>query len=184
MELHSIDEIAVKAKEFGCDAIAITDHGDRNLSAATPEYAEAILAARRSHPKLLILAGLEWNVPPWGGDEHATVLVPPGPDEFLTLAEFKRQFDDLGRETHDAELAVAAFDWLGQLPHPKDVAPLIFSNHPSRAVDQSDEVAAMLAGWRKQTDLVVGFSGAGPSKGRRLLQRQSGSCGSLGSRRG
>ena len=71
---HSIDEIAVKAKAFGCDAIAITDHGDRNLSAATPEYAEAILAARRSHPELLILAGLEWNVPPWGGDEHATLL--------------------------------------------------------------------------------------------------------------
>ncbi len=157
---HGIDEIAVKAKEFGCDAIAITDHGDRNLSAATPEYAEAILAARRSHPGLLILAGLEWNVPPWGGDEHATLLVPPGPNEFLTLAEFKRQFDDLGRETHNAELALAAFDWLGEIAKAQEVSPLIFSNHPCRAVDRSDEVAVMLADWRTHTNLVAGFSGA------------------------
>ena len=102
---HGIDELALKAQEFGCGAIAITDHADRNLTAATADYAEAILAARRSHPDLIILSGLEWNVPPWGGDDHATVLVPPGPDEFLRLAEFKKQFDDLGREDHDPERA-------------------------------------------------------------------------------
>ena len=65
-------------------------------------------------------------------------LVPPGPDEFLTLAEFKRQFDDLGRKTHDAELAVAAFDWLGQVGEAQRRCPRsFFLNHPSRKVNQT-----------------------------------------------
>jgi len=62
---HSVSVVAAKAREFGCDAIAITDHGDQNLKGASLEYAEAIEVARREHPELLILAGLEWNVPPW-----------------------------------------------------------------------------------------------------------------------
>ncbi len=157
---HGLDEIALQAKAFGCDVIAITDHADRNLSAATPEYAEAILAARRSHPDLMILSGLEWNVPPWGGDEHATVLVPPGPDEFLTLAEFKQKFDDLGRETHQSERALAAFAWLSQAGKAWDVPPLIFLNHPSRKVDQSQEISLYFGQWRNHSNLAAGFSGA------------------------
>ena len=73
---HTVDEIAEKALEFGCDAIAITDHADSNLEAATPEYAAAIRAARKKFPQLVILAGLEWNLPPYGGREHVTLLDP------------------------------------------------------------------------------------------------------------
>jgi ABC-type branched-subunit amino acid transport system substrate-binding protein len=87
--LHTVEQVAERAEHFGCDAIAITDHGDSNLKAASPAQAEAVQAARTAHPRLLILAGLEWNIPPDGGDEHVTVLVPPSPDEWPILAEFK-----------------------------------------------------------------------------------------------
>src|SRR5262245_47798402 len=41
---HTPDEVAAKAAEHGCQVIAITDHADNNLRAATPEYADAIRA--------------------------------------------------------------------------------------------------------------------------------------------
>ncbi len=157
---HTIDEIALKAREFGCDVIAITDHADRKLKAATPEYAEAITVTRRNHPDLMILAGLEWNVPPWDGQEHATVLVPPGPDEFLTLAEFKNEFDDLGREQHEWERAYSGLAWLSEIAETSEVSPVVLLNHPSRSVDHSQEVALYVVQWRKHSDVVVGLSGA------------------------
>lgn len=157
---HSLDEIALKAQEFGCDVIAITDHADRNLSGASPEYAEAILSARRSHPKLMILAGLEWNVPPWNGDQHATLLVPPGPDEFQALAEFKAQFDDLDREDHDEERALAALTWLSEAYRDADIPPLVTINHPSRVAGKETDIVPSFQKWRRLNDMVIGFEGA------------------------
>src|SRR5262245_10213707 len=42
----TVDEVAEHAIANGCDALAITDHSDGNLRSATPEYHEAIRAAR------------------------------------------------------------------------------------------------------------------------------------------
>src|SRR6185436_20620227 len=47
---HSVEEVVDRAEQFGCDVIAITDHADRGLTAATPEYFAAIDAARHAHP--------------------------------------------------------------------------------------------------------------------------------------
>src|SRR6185312_5279909 len=49
---HTVEEVAAKAEQFGCDVLAITDHSDRNLKAATHEYHEAVRVARRQHPGL------------------------------------------------------------------------------------------------------------------------------------
>lgn len=156
---HSVREVAAKAAEYGCDVIAITDHADQNLRAATPEYAEAIEIARREHPEMLILAGLEWNLPPWGGDEHATVLLPPGPDELLDLAEFKSRFDDLGRVPHDAETAVEALTWLAGRRSPSGVSPVVIYNHPGRKANASSDAIERLKSWRAVNDLIIGLEG-------------------------
>lgn len=58
---HSIEEVVVKASEYGCDAVAITDHIDRLDREDIPPYLEAIDVARRQFPEILILVGLEWN---------------------------------------------------------------------------------------------------------------------------
>src|SRR5262245_30317017 len=89
---HTPNEVVAKATAYGCQVIAITDHSDDNLRAGSPEYAKEIVAARAAYPKMVILAGLEWNIPPWDGEKHAAVLVPSGPNEWKILAEFKSRF--------------------------------------------------------------------------------------------
>src|SRR5688572_8484501 len=89
---HQLPEVLAKSEVHGCDVVAVTDHLDDNLKGATAEYFASIVAARKAHPAMTILSGGEWNVPPWGGDEHATVLVSPAVESRLT--EFKRLFDD------------------------------------------------------------------------------------------
>ena len=157
---HTIDEVVTRAKQFGCDVVAITDHADKNLSAATPEYQKAIVSVRRSHPNMVIVAGLEWNVPPYGGDEHATVLVPEGPQEAMTLVGFKSRFDDLGRETHDPAMADEALRWLEKQESPTGTKPLVLLNHPSRKRQQSMDVVSDLRRWKPVSEIVIGLSGA------------------------
>ena len=156
---HTVSEVAAKAAEFGCDVLAITDHGDRELGAGTHEYSEAIEAARREFPELSILAGIEWNIPPWGGDEHAVVLLPPGDREGQCLTEFKARFDDLDREEHAPALADEGLAWLSALTG-EGVAPVCVYEHPSCKRVRSDQIVGDLRRWRAVNDVVVGFSGA------------------------
>src|SRR5262249_59258949 len=58
---YSVEEVVGEASRNGCDVVAISDHADRTLNAGTPEYVDAIRAARRKYPGLTILTGLEWN---------------------------------------------------------------------------------------------------------------------------
>jgi hypothetical protein len=155
---HSVEEVVAKAQEFGCDVVAITDHSDHNLTAATSEYFDAIDAARRMHPGMVILAGVEWNVPPWGGDEHATVLVMPAAER--RLADFKKRFDDLDRAPHSAALAADALRWLESTATVDGIRPVVIDEHPSRKVVRSLDHVAVMKEWRQVNDLVVGFSGA------------------------
>jgi len=155
---NTVAEIVDQAARFGCDVIAITDHADANLRAATPEYFAAINDARKAHPTMIILAGIEWNVAPWGGDEHATVLVDPSVE--TKLAEFKASFDDLGRETHDAALTADGLRWLASNATVGGVPPVVIYQHPSRADDKSMENVLDIRAWHDVNDLVVGFAGA------------------------
>ncbi|MCG8584534.1 MAG: PHP domain-containing protein, partial [Pirellulales bacterium] len=165
---HSVDEVAAKALEYGCDAIAITDHADRDLQAATPEYASAIEAARAKYSKLIVLAGLEWNMPPYGGREHVTLLVPQDQREWDVLAEFKARFDDLENNRAGAEgessppmrQAVDASSWLEAKYDGSEVKPILIFNHPSRKRDRADSLLGDLRIMRTASRLVVGFSGA------------------------
>jgi PHP domain len=157
---HTVADVVSKAKEFGCNVVAITDHGDRWLKAATREYLEAINAERRKHPDLILFAGLEWNWPPHGGSDHAVVLIPPEVDEWSVLSRFKEQFDDLGREPHRAELADEALRWLEQHAVHGNDRPVIIFEHPSRKRAPSKDIAPEVAHWRSVNDLLIGFSGA------------------------
>ena len=166
---HSVSVVAAKAREFGCDAIAITDHGDQNLKGASLEYAEAIEVARREHPELLILAGLEWNVPPWKGDTHATVLMPGGPDEFLQLADFKSQFDDFKRTEQTEHLAEQAIRWLESVETADDSRPVVILNHPSRKTASATEAGQQFQTMLDDSAVTIGFEGApGHQKGKQL----------------
>jgi hypothetical protein len=171
--LYTIGDLAAKAHELGCDAIAVVDHADRKLKAATPEYRDEIRATRASHPSLAILAGLEWNVPPRGGDEHATVLVPDGNSEWDTLAAFKDRFDDYELDDKPKPDDRAALEWLASRAA-DGLKPVVIYNHPSRKDASSLDNAIDIERWRGVNDLVIGFEGAPGHQGREPLGGYSG----------
>jgi hypothetical protein len=154
----TVSELVSKAIQYGCDAVAVTDHLDSNLKGATPEYFAAVQDARTANPKTVILAGGEWNIPPFGGDEHGVVLVAPAVER--SLAEFKRQFDDLRRPTHEASLARDGLRWLAANASVEGTPPVVVYEHPSRADEKSMANADDMRGWRAVNDLVIGFAGA------------------------
>ena len=162
---YPVAHMVAKAREFGCQYMAIADHADRSLTAATPQYRADIEAARAANPEIPILAGLEWNVPPRDGNEHATVLAPPGPQEWSTLAGFKEQFDDFELGDRPKPDAAAALAWLDG-HSTGEIKPVVIYNHPSRKDPISLDNVADLEAWRAVNDVVIGFEGAPGHQGR------------------
>ena len=156
---HTVEEVVSQAEHFQCDVVAITDHTD-GKDVGSPAYIAAIQQARIDHPELIIIAGLEWNVPPWGGDDHATVLCPPGNDHADWMTLFAARFDDYGREVHDPALADEALRWLATQVTPNGVKPVVFFNHPSRKWATSEELLQPLKHLGSLNNIMVGFSGA------------------------
>ena len=156
---YTVAEVVDKAAEFGCQVVAITDHADRNLTAATQPYFAEIDAARKSHPELIVLAGLEWNVPPFGGDQHANVFLATEEREGPLLAQFKESFDELGRDDTGPELADQALRWLGENGAADGLLPVVIYNHPSRKRQSSTDIVAEMVHLRERTPLVVGLEG-------------------------
>lgn len=147
---RSVDELVKRTIVNGCNALAITDHGDLSADAATTAYFEAIRNARERYPRLILVAGIEWNIPPYGQREHVTVLVDPEP----VLSKFKQQF-----EMSDAT-SKAALEWLAEQVKKKDGEAVLIYNHPSRKDANIEENAADLVHWRDVNDLFIGFEGA------------------------
>jgi hypothetical protein len=164
---YTVAEVVDKAAAFGCQVVAITDHADRNLSAATQPYFAAIDAARKSHPHLIILAGLEWNVPPFGGNQHANVFLATADREGPLLAQFKESFDDLGRNDTRAELADEALRWLAENGAADGLPPVVLYNHPSRKRESSTDIVAEIVHWRQRTSIVAAIEG-GPGHQRNV----------------
>jgi len=157
-------ETTAKARSFGCDVVGFADHGDNDRKGATTEYFDAIDEARRAQPEMVVMGGMEWNLPPWGGDEHATVFVPASKERRLT--EFKASFDDYGRDKHDAALAVAGLQWLAAQATDGATKPVVTYEHPSRKDAKSMANADDMRAWRKINDIVIGFSGAPGHQGK------------------
>jgi hypothetical protein len=156
---HSVDEIVRGAQKNGCDVVAITDHSDGNLKAATTEYFEAIRNAREQNPETIIITGLEWNVPPGKGQEHATILFPDSMETLDTLAPFKNRFDDQNKTGENPELAIQGFAAL--TPENRSaLAPVIFFNHPSRSPTSTSAPAQMFDVLKRTAPLLlIGFEG-------------------------
>ncbi len=170
---HSVAEVVEKAADFGVDVIAITDHSDYNLKAATTEYFEEINAVRNRYPDMIILAGVEWNIPPWGGREHSCVIIHPSAEKSMVMTEaeetfdtynplsvIKYIFDDIYRNKHSATLADECLKWLEVNATAHDILPIIIYNHPSRKDANSMENVDDIERWRTVNDLVIGFEGS------------------------
>ncbi len=157
----TVAQIASKANEFGCDAIAITDHGDYNLNkVATQKYFDVINIENNKYPYMTILPGLEWNIPPFMGREHATVLLPKHGNSQRDLKAFKDRYDSWGRRSKKLLDTKQAFDWLKTNAIFNNIKPVVIYNHPSRKDKQQSENKHDIEEWSNFSDLVIGFSGA------------------------
>jgi len=149
---YSVAEMVQLAIDHGCEALAITDHSDLSEDAATPDYFSAIKTARTMHPGFILFGGIEWNIPPYWGREHVTVLLDPTLEETI-LGTFKQQFEQ------DDATADQGLEWLAEKTGIKDKAVLIY-NHPSRKDDDPDENFQDILSWRDTNPLFIGFEGA------------------------
>lgn len=157
---HTINEVAEKAIEYGCNVIAITDHADGNLSAGTLEYFKEIDNINRQFPYLSVISGLEWNLPPYKGREHASLLFPDGESTALTAAEFRSMFDDYGNSIDPLTSVSESLAWLESKFSSYSTLPVVLYNHPSRKSVSREEVRKNLESWSQKNQIFVGFSGA------------------------
>ena len=144
-------QLAEKAFANGCTAFAVTDHGALFVRAATPEYFAEVDAIRAAFPGMIVFAGIEWNIPPYLGREHVTVLLEASLERRV-LPEFKSRFEEESAAVEDA------LQWLAaQTGRPENVA-LIY-NHPSRLDLDPEENYRDYLKWHAQQDLFIGFEG-------------------------
>ena len=159
--VYSVVQIAEQASAFGCDAIAITDHGDQNLKQVLSDtFWQDVGKAANANPNLSIMAGLEWNIPPFAGREHVTVLLPQNDQTPAMLSAFRDQFDHYGKSTPVDIDASAAMQWLNQQYAGQSDSPVIIYNHPSRKDASEGENQHDMENWLQQSPYVIGFSGS------------------------
>jgi hypothetical protein len=157
----TVSEVAQSAHKFGCDVIAITDHGDKELiKVLSDEYFSEINNVSRLYPKMNIIPGFEWNIPPFGGREHATVLFADTPAMKRQLRSFRDQFDHYKEYKTQFLSSKPAFQWLNTLAEKDAVKPVVIYNHPSRKNFQTAENQYDMQLWVQETDVVIGLSGA------------------------
>ncbi|MFH1562099.1 MAG: CehA/McbA family metallohydrolase [Nitrospirota bacterium] len=157
-------EVAGQAENFGCDFIAITDHGDHDFNIGSPEYYQAVIDARDNHPNLIILEGIEWNVPGAGNGGHAIVFVTASPLENDIIHDFNLIYDwypsDHGGDVGTTSFAVEALKWLGTKTQ-NGVKPICSLNHPSRptSVNPVGFTIDQLRAYSDTGEVCTGFSG-------------------------
>jgi len=164
---YPVQTQAAMAAQHGLDWMVVTDHGGvAHQKLSWDLVAPAVEQARAANPGLLVFTGLEWNVP---GADHATVVVPPGPETVAVLREFEAAHDagvlrDAGVLTrmtsHDGEpYALAGLRFLSAQVRARRVpAALMIANHPSRRGVVSPHE---LRGWRDaEPEVAIGMEGA------------------------
>lgn len=157
----SIDDVAKQAASFGCDAIAITDHGDRNLNGVlSADYFRDITTAHRRYNNMTVMPGFEWNIPPFNGREHVTVVFPSTSGSHAALSQFRKQFDHYNERAAKHLNIKPALTWLNEYANKTSTQPLLIYNHPSRKDSSVNENFFDLSSWLQQTDLIIGLSGA------------------------
>ena len=158
---YPIKDIVEQAEKFGCDAVAITDHGDDNFSGVLSEkYFDEIDNVQKNHPNITLIPGFEWNIPPLNGREHLTVIFPNSLYSKTELSNFRDQFDHFKRLEVDLLSPISAFKWLDRYAQTYDSQPLLIYNHPSRKVYQHEENFHDLNYWLDHSNAIIGLSGA------------------------
>ena len=140
--------------------IAVTDNGSRRLGSASKEYFRELQTARQRQSSVMIIAGLEWNVPPYDDRVKASVLFPQNDSEAVNLKDFKERYDDLGLVNHESQRAQRACQFLAELSGDGAAAPVLMLHNPSLETKFPHEVVDRVTELRKEHPVLVGMTGA------------------------
>ena len=162
--IYPIPMNALMSRHHGLSWMVTTDHGGPGHSKVTQDWAyPALLRSRKVLPEVLQYHGLELNSP---GADHATLIVPKGPNEATQLFRYESAYDrneiwpqDGSRD--DPSLMLAALEEMGAAELP----PIVIANHPSRSGTSSKRYGryepAELRAWNDAApNVAVGFAGA------------------------
>ncbi|MCK4966974.1 hypothetical protein KAS50_08075, partial [bacterium] len=145
---YTVDEVAEKSFQYGCDFIAFTNH-----DVSIPQ--DKLDSARLKYPSMLIFQGTEWTMP---AGEHCCIIVPKHPGETAYINEFLSNFSWRSaphKPDTDAD-SQAGFIWLDTHTI-SGLKPVAIINHPNRENIYS---YAKLYNYFLMGDALIGFSGA------------------------
>lgn len=157
----SLDAVVRAAMDGGCSALAITDHSDVTDRVATEAYFAAIDTARIAYPGIILVAGMELNIPPYEGREHLGVLVPRSLERrvlrpLMMFAEARPGADNsettVGRDLGALKMLVLP---VGD----GESGPVVIYNHPSRRDKTASENLWDVKLWSVVRNVLVGFEG-------------------------
>ena len=103
------------------------------------QYFNEIKAANNQFKHLTVIPALEWNIPPFNGREHATVLLPESPRLKNDLSLFRNNFDHYQQNSYLLLDSTLALQWLNNNALYTKIAPIVIYNHPSRKDFQVSE---------------------------------------------
>ncbi len=161
---HTILQNVRMGRRFGLAWMVSTDHGGPHHSGLNYDRAwPDVVAARQAVPEMALFYGMEFDVP---GGEHASLILPKGPDERGTLRDIEARFGK--REAFPADPSrntkgrmIEALRYMAALPQP----PVLIGNHPSRTATGYGEwglhAPAEYLAWKQAApNVVIGMEGA------------------------
>lgn len=141
-------ELVDVASSEGCDALVISDHSDVSRALGEDQMQE-FRSLRLSYPKLLLFAGVELNMPSYGGREHVGLIAQPGVENRTlknlrdiaeqTIAEEKDGGRSGNSDSSTLQMAVDFQSLWGGL--------LMVYNHPSRSDPNTYENTSDMIRW-------------------------------------
>ena len=152
-----MNELVDLAAASGCQAIAVSDHSD-SPDAYSPAYLAALATAREAHPDLMLFAGLELEMPSYGGREHLGLVLSPLIERQL-LPRIGAAVQAAAGVDSGAEADAILLREIRSFAADSSDALLIY-NHPSRKDRNTAENLADFRVWTARSGRTLMLSGA------------------------
>jgi hypothetical protein len=149
-------ELVQLARRGGCDALAITDHSDSRKS-LTLEKLSRIDQLRIENPNMLILAGVELDMPSYEGREHVNIIANPSAERSLLIGLMDMIYSEQAMDARQLDARL-----LGVLGHgtEQEWGGFAIYNHPSRKDEERRENLEDYRRWYAATPKLIGLAGA------------------------
>jgi len=155
------EDLVALARDSGCDALVVSDHSD-SARAANTEQLKILNGLRENYPEMLLFAGLELNMPSYGGREHAGLVAGPSVDA-ATLQQLRDLAERRVPGAKNADVSAASDARLLQMITDYQSllgGLLLIYNHPSRKDADILENLSDITRWNSIAPVFSAIEGA------------------------